>query len=310
MQTFTTLGTKEGKTGATDAPRWLSIQEATEEECHTVAAKLHVPIEYMTPVFNSHENPRVEGMDQADGAGLILVRCPYQTTSKNGERAYETAPVAIIIQEDLVTTVTTVKLSIHNRCVQLAESMTDPIVFSLAILNVVFGQFLNDTDQLAAQTASMEVRVGKASRNTLLYEIMAVEKSLVFFTSAMEDSKDIWQPLQNSVYFREDPNHRHWLRVAERRAHQAMTLAASTEAILDQYNSTVSSVVSNNLNQIMKLLTSVSIIMTIPGIVGSIWGMNTKVPWQQTMGGFWFLLVVTILLCVCTGYWLHKKDFF
>ncbi len=68
--------------------------------------------------------------------------------------------------------------------------------------------------------------------------------------------------------------------------------------------------VSNNLNLIMKMLTSVSIIMTIPSIVGSLWGMNTRVPWQQSIWGFWTLIVATIVLCVAAGYWLHKKDFF
>ncbi len=136
----------------------------------------------MTPVFNPHENPRVEGMDDKSGAGLILVRCPYQTISKNGERTYGTSPLAIIIQDDLVTTVSPRKLTIHNRCLQASTGTADPIVYSLMVVNLVFDQFLNDTDQLAAQTQSMEVRVGKASHNTLLYEIMAVEKKVSYFS--------------------------------------------------------------------------------------------------------------------------------
>ncbi|WP_156314315.1 CorA family divalent cation transporter [Lacticaseibacillus camelliae] len=116
--------------------------------------------------------------------------------------------------------------------------------------------------------------------------------------------------MQESAYFSVDPAHRRKLAIAERTAHQAKTLAEANSAILDQYNSTVSSVVSNNLNLIMKMLTSVSIIMTIPSIVGSLWGMNTRVPWQQSIWGFWTLIVATIVLCVAAGYWLHKKDFF
>lgn len=310
MHLLTTLGVKGSSPAAAAAPQWLSVQEATQEECHDLAAQYHIPIDYMTPVFNAHENPRVAGMDDKSGAGLILVRCPYQTISKNGERTYATSPLAIIIQDDLVTTVSPRKLTIHKRCLQASATTADPIVYSLSVLNLVFGQFLNDTDQLASQTQSMEIRVGNASHNTLLYEIMAVEKSLVFFTSALTDSQNIWPQLQASAYFASDPAHRRKLVIAERTAHQAYTLAQSNSAILDQYNATVSSVVSNNLNLIMKVLTSVSIIMTIPSIVGSLWGMNTRVPWQQSIWGFWTLIFATIVLCVATAYWLHKKDYF
>lgn len=310
MHLLTALGVKGKQSAAATAPQWLSVQEATQAECHELAAQFHIPIDYMTPVFNAHENPRVAGMDDKSGAGLILVRCPYQTLSKNGERTYATSPLAIIIQDDLVTTVSPRKLTIHNRCLQVAATTADPIVYSLIVLNLVFGQFLNDTDQLASQTQSMEIRVGNASHNTLLYEIMAVEKSLVFFTSALTDSQQIWPRLQASAYFATAPEHRCKLQIAERTAHQAKTLAEANSAILDQYNSTVSSVVSNNLNLIMKVLTSVSIIMTIPSIVGSLWGMNTRVPWQQSIWGFWTLIFATIVLCVVAAYWLHKKDYF
>ncbi|MFD1392564.1 magnesium transporter CorA family protein [Lacticaseibacillus jixianensis] len=310
MHLFTALGVKPKEKAAATALQWLSVQEATEEECHELATQYGIPVDYMTPVFNAHENPRVAGMADKSGAGLILVRCPYQTTSKNGERTYATSPLAIIIQDHLVTTVSPRKVAIHNRCVQMADHAADPVVFALSVLNLVFGQFLNDTDQLAAQTQSMEIRVGNASHNTLLYEIMAVEKSLVFFTSALQDSQAIWPALQGAAYFAAEPAHREKLAIAERTAHQAFTLAQSNLAILDQYNATVSSVVSNNLNLIMKMLTSVSIIMTIPSIIGSLWGMNTKVPWQQSLTGFWLLLFATLLFCVAAAYWLHKKDYF
>lgn len=256
MHLFTALGVKPKTTAPADAPQWLSVQEATEEECHQLAAQYGVPIETMAPVFNDHENPRVAGMADKSGAGLILVRCPYQTISKNGERTYATSPLAIIIQDRLVTTVSTRKVTIHNRCLQAAAETGDPIVFALSVLNLVFAQFLNDTDQLASQTQSMEIRVGNAADNALLYEIMAVEKSLVFFTSALEDSMEIWPTLQASAYFEAEATHRAKLDLAQRTAHQAIKLAKANSAILDQYNATVSSVVSNNLNLIMKVLTS------------------------------------------------------
>lgn len=92
-------------------------------------------------------------------------------------------------------------------------------------------------------------------------------------------------------------------------AHQARTMMNVTERILEQYNTTVSSIVSNNLNIIMKVLTSLTIILTIPTVIGGLWGMNVPVPFAHQYWAFWVIIAVTTLVCGACAYVLHKKDY-
>jgi magnesium transporter len=91
---------------------------------------------------------------------------------------------------------------------------------------------------------------------------------------------------------------------------QVLTVCDCARALLDQYNTAVSAIVGNNLNLIMKVLTSVSIIMTIPAIVSGIWGMNTWLPLRHGMSGFFILLAVMGILCGACAWLLKKKDYF
>lgn len=91
---------------------------------------------------------------------------------------------------------------------------------------------------------------------------------------------------------------------------QAETMTMIQTKILDNYGEMVSSVISNNLNIIMKVLTSMTIILTIPTIIGGMYGMNVPLPGVNMPFSFWWLQLLTLIICLLTAYYLKKNDYF
>jgi magnesium transporter len=192
----------------------------------------------------------------------------------------------------------------HTRALGDAEDL------ALALLQAVLSAFVQDVDEMDQRTRAMESRLATASRNTLLYEIIALERSLVYFDAALTKTQAVVKKLSDSAQYFTTDEHLYRLHAVNVECEQVLTVCDCARALLDQYNTAVSAIVGNNLNLIMKVLTSVSIIMTIPAIVSGIWGMNTWLPLRHGMSGFFILLAVMGILCGACAWLLKKKDYF
>lgn len=281
----------------TDSELWVHYQLPT-----TVPAS--VPETAVAAAQDPHEDPRFTGFAKAQPTGMLVLRQPYATTDDNGRRAYHTAPIVLVVGEHQLVTLSAQPLRAAQRLEQAATTAESPLDLAFTLCWQVFQQYTADTAAIDEVTRAMAKRVRDAAHNELLYEIMALEQSLVWFTAALTHSKALVAALQDRF-----PEHATLHRAAVE-CGQALTVAESTEEILDQYNTAISSVVANNLNLIMKMLTSVSILLAIPPIFSGIWGQNTWLPWAKPTYGFWVVLALSLGTALVVGWWLHRKDYF
>ncbi|WP_164512012.1 magnesium transporter CorA family protein [Lacticaseibacillus daqingensis] len=290
---------------------WHNYESAKEAEVLALAAQAAIPDDYLLAALDPHEEPHAEGLTgDAVAPLLIVLRQPVVTVSANGDAGFATQPLALILVDKDLITITAGPLRLKNAFLTALDSASSASGLALNFIWQVLHQFVADTDVIAARTQEMEAKVGRSSHNTLLYEIMTLGKSLVFFGAALAGSQTVIDALMASEqHFTHEQDHWRLRRVAIE-VREAVTLAHSTEAILDQYNTAISAVVANNLNLIMKVLTSVSIIMTIPTIVSGLWGQNTWLPFQDRAWGFWATILIAGVLCGLTAWWLKRKDYF
>ena len=141
--------------------------------------------------------------------------------------------------------------------------------------------------------------------NGPLYELLSLKKSVVHFSIILENNKKILDEFRfkNEPFLNPDK-----LEHFEVLSSQANVLVEEYQELLGQISDLFVSIGSNRLNQIMKTLTTLSIILTLPTIISGLWGMNVKIPWENSTHGFEILIVLNILAIVMTAFFLNKKD--
>ncbi len=297
---------------STTAPAdWLRVTAPTQAELAALDAEYRLPFDYLQAGLDPHEDPRTVGIRQlAKHPGLVVMRVPIATHNAQGDRVFETRPVALILSSKRLISVAQAPLAVIADFVAKPMPVTDAEDLALALMQTILDAFVKDVDAMDVQTRAMEARLATASRNTILYEIIALERSLVYFDSALTQTQAVMHQLMASARYFTTDEHLYRLHAVNVECGQVLTVANCARELLDQYNTAVSAIVGNNLNLIMKVLTSVSIIMTIPAIVSGIWGMNTWLPLHTGKAGFFILLAVMGLLCGVCAWLLKRKDYF
>ena len=296
---------------AAAAADWLRLTAPTPEVLAALNAQYHLPFDYLEAGLDPHENPRTVGVHaDATHPGLIVLRVPIATNNAQGDRVFETRPLALILAGERLISVAQAPLAVIDAFVAKPASVDDAEDLALALMQAILNAFVEAVDAMDQETRAMEARLATASRNTILYEIIALARSLVYFDAALTQTQEVSHRLMSSARYFTTAEHLYRLHAVAVECEQVLTVASCARELLDQYNTAVSAIVGNNLNLIMKVLTSVSIIMTIPAIVSGIWGMNTWLPLHSGKSGFFILLAAMGLLCGACAWWLKRKDYF
>lgn len=291
---------------------WHCVFDPSEAELQALKAQYELPDGYVEAALDDHEDARSEALREgADAPGFILVREPYAYQGDTGHRTYATMPIALILLADELVTISRDKPRLMDAYLQALDQVETADSLALRIVDRVLDCYTKDIDDMADSTHKMEKQVKNSAKNTLIYEVMSLEKGLVYFNAALTRTKTLVADIRDSDRYFLAASDARVLFLLDVKVRQILTTVASTEEILDQYNSAISSVVGNNLNLIMKMLTSVSILLAIPPIISGIFGQNTWIPWKgQPVYGFWLTLALAAGISGAVAWWLHRKDYF
>lgn len=293
------------------AVQWLRVTDPKPDELAALDRQYHFPFDYLQAGVDPHEEPRVVGVREgSEKPALLVLLVPVATTNTQGDRVYETVPLALMMVARQLVSVSAQHLTVVDDFIAQTHDIGDIEDLALALMQAILSAFVADVDEMDQQTRAMESRLATASRNTLLYEIIALERSLVYFDAALTKTQDVVKKLVASAQYFTTDEHLYRLHAVNVECSQVLMVCDCARTLLDQYNTAVSAIVGNNLNLIMKVLTSVSIIMTIPAIVSGIWGMNTWLPFRHGVSGFVIILAVMGILCGSCAWLLKKKDYF
>ncbi len=312
MITYYAINPDEAKETTAANASWVHLEQPSAAELTQVGTAYGIEMRELRAMTDTYENPRGSWLNPNDDKpGIIVVRYPVHDVGPMGYRGYQTAPLAMILLADKVITVSQMPIpqTIHSSIDGGRPLSAMPEEFALHIIWCVLHSFVTAMVHVNQEVDEMQLGLGRAVTNKQLYEIMAFQKSLIYFGTVLDNTMPVLKKLrQNERYFNK-ASYDEWLQSAMIEGHQAQTMANMTERILEQYNTTVSSIVSNNLNIIMKVLTSITIILTIPTVVGGLWGMNVPVPFAGKYWAFWGILAVTTVICGACAYVLHKNDY-
>ena len=303
MQTNITEETTKFEKG-----NWINMVAPTEEEIQEVCTNIGIQDNFIRYALDFEEKARID-MEEDDQTVLFIIDVPIIELEKSNEE-YSTMPLGIImVRDDYFITVSIKK----NRIIETLEKKKDIITYkkSRLLLQIFYqnaSEFLHYLKRINKETEIAENVLKNSLKNRELLKMLSLEKSLVYFTTSLKSNEVVMEKTmrgKNIKLYEEDEDN---LEDAIIENKQAIEMAKIYSDILNGTMDAYASIISNNLNGVMKFLTSITIILAIPTMIASYWGMNVPVPLQNHPLGFVIVVAFSILLGVIAMWWLKKKN--
>ncbi len=291
---------------------WINLINPTAQEINTLCNSIGVREEFIRYPLDQEEKARI---DVEDDQTLIVIDLP--TVEKNdGEiEGFTTIPIGmIVVRDDYFITVCTAESPILREFIDCRVKgffTFKKTRFILQILYKTAVYYLNYLKFINRETDKAENRLQKSMRNQELIRLLELEKSLVYFTTSLKSNEIVMEKLMRSKFIKMYEEDEDILEDAIIENRQAIEMGTIYRDILSGTMDAYASVISNNLNIVMKFLASVTIVISIPTIVSSIWGMNVAgLPFANDAFGFIKVMGIAFLTSLIAWIWLKKRDMF
>lgn len=286
---------------------WCHAIAPTADEIARLVETLDVPQDFVTSPLDLDERARVE---REGGAMLIILRVPsYQ--GETSDIPYITVPLGIILTQRYIATVSKVEpdliAEMSSGRVRSLSTVRQPR-FILRVLLLMAGQYLADLRHINREVDEIEDRLYHSLRNREVVALLKYQKSLVYFTTALKANELILQHLQKSRLFGGEPDDEDLFEDVVTEVQQAIEMTNISSNILSQMMDAYASIVSNNLNVVMKLLASVTIILSLPTMIASFYGMNVGLPLQESPWAFAIILGVSLVVALVVAVFFWRRD--
>ncbi len=292
---------------------WINISQPFDtDELRLLSEELDIPIDYFFDSLDIDEQSRYE---QEDGVQFIVLNVPIKNApEQDGEPYYVTLPLGILEVENYIVTVCAVEnpilLDLFAPRYLKDLNTIDHSHFVLRLFERTVYYFLTYLRSISNKRNEYERELYHSSRNEELFKLMNLQKSLVYFTTTLRDNETMFLRMKRTDF----------LNVRKREAesdffediiidlNQAQEMARTYADILNATLHTFSSIISNNLNTIMKRLTSITIILMVPNLVFSYYGMNFEHIWGLEYAAAPFLVLLLTMLVTMGLSWLFLRN--
>ena len=299
---------------------WINMTAPTRQELEDVARLVAVPLDFLSAALDVEESSRIDFEEVDEDSGydaciLIVINIPKHPESFD----FDTIPLGIVITRDTFITV----------CLEENPILPGPrggvsgvctwkrTRFLLQILYKTAGTYLQYINEMNRMSDKIEEALRRSMKNEELFKLMDLEKGMTFFTGSLRSNRVAVDKLVRTL---KNPQFDELIKLREEdddlledvivEYDQAYDMVRVYSDVLGGMMDAFASIISNNLNIVMKFLASVTIIISIPTVVSSFWGMNVGVPFQEHPSGFLWVMLVALGLSSAAAYWLWKKRMF
>ena len=288
---------------------WAHLTDPTPKEVMSTSRFFGVEEDFLRAALDEEESAHIE---TEECGTLVIVDIPAVQPEEKSFM-YTTLPLGIILCEKGTITVclreTTIIEDFMNGRVK-NFSTNKKTRFLLQILYRNASKFLQYLKQIDKASSVVENELHKSMKNRELIQMLRLEKSLVYFSTSLKGNEIVLEKLLRSTGITRYPDDEDLLEDVIIENKQAIEMCTIYRDILGGTMDAYASVISNNLNIVMKLLAAVTIILSVPQIVYSLFGMNTGVPWEGSIAGFWIVLGISGLLTAIVSVIMWRKKMF
>lgn len=282
------------------------------EETQKLSEQLSVDIDFITDSLDIDERSRYES---EEGVDLIVLKTPLPNDGISDiEASYLTIPIGIIRTEDYLITVSAFRNQVIEFFINTPPKNFNPADVDGTILAIfernvtMFQQFLKNINN---ERYAYEKALYKSSSNDDLTKLLNIQKSLIYFVTNLRFNDLLLLKMQRTNFLRiKDEEKLDILGDIIIENQQALSMSEMYSDILNGTMDAFASIISNNLNEIMKRLTSVTILLTVPMLIASFYGMNVRLPGEEQPYSFVFVFGLCIVISSIMGYYFVKKKWF
>lgn len=287
---------------------WIHLVHPTLDEVKQVCAKTGADERLISKVLDEEELSRIEVEGEST---LIVLNIPYLVDHAHKNK-YRTLPLGIIHTNRYIITI----ILRENKLFEDFENgnvrdfhTEKKTRFTIQLLLRISQGYLFGLDEMNKDIERQEHQLAKATKNQELIEMLNIEKSLVYFMGSLKYNQATLERLSKGnviPFYEEDKD---LLEDAMIESNQAIEMATIYKEIMASTTETYASIISNNLNVIMKFLAGITIVFSVPTMVASFMGMNVPLgDFATNPASFFILILISLGVALLIAYWLKKKD--
>lgn len=310
MKAFRSVNQGYVSTDSIEEAELLLCEDPSQEEIDYLHKQYDIPLDFIKDGLNRYMVPRKESYETVNHEliQLLLFLYPLVKIDEVDRLEYQTLPLSIIILNGKMIMVYPKELPFLERTIN-QNNQSEESLFLLQILWQLTNEYVKAITRIDDVIENMEQNLVNSTKNEAFYKMISINKTLVYFETGITKNHEIIDQVykkQRGVAEKLNNELLHDIRIL---SNQARVMRRESDEMISHLSEVFSSVISNNLNNIMKFLTSLTIVITIPTIIGSYWGMNVSLPFEKNLFAFALLVIASIIIGILTVFWLKKKDY-
>lgn len=285
----------EFKTGS-----WISLINPSQKEIQEVCEAVNIKPDFILHSLDSEEQARID-IDEDDNTVLFVIDTPI-IDKENGNTVHQTLPIGIIVvRDDFFITVSLQNNTLIDELTKNAAKEMITYKKSRNILKIFYKNskiFLKELLKLNKEKEAAEKELNKSMENKALLRMLSLEKSLVYFSTSLKANELVMEKTMKGKVIKLYEEDEDLLEDAIIENRQSIEMTKIYSDILSGTMDAYASIISNNLNVVMKILTLVTIMLTIPSIMFAFWGMNVDLPFDNIKNAYVIVLSITAIMMV------------
>lgn len=314
LRMFTTVNGQVEQITSPENGSWLSLADPTDVELATVAQETGVDLADLRAPLDDEERSRV---DVEEDYTMIIVDIPT-VEQRSGRDWYETIPLSIVLTQNMIITVCMQDTPVLHPFMEGTIRGFNTFMRSRFILQILYRNatmYLRYLRIIDRETDKLEARLRHAMQNREILMLLELSKTLVYFTTSLKSNEIVMEKLMTLSRIKQYPEDEDLLEDVITENKQAIEMANIYSGVLANMTDAFSSVVSNNLSNVMRIFTIISITLSIPTLIFSMYGMNFQqgmlgMPFTGSRYGFIIILIVALVLSVLVTWFLTRSKLF
>lgn len=287
---------------------WINLVNPSESDIKRVCTEIKIEEDFIRYPLDYEEQPRI---DIDDECMLFVIDVPIIEDIKD-DTTYTTMPLGVIIvRDDFLITVTLKK----NKIIDAFEKgkvknfyTYKKTRFLLQILYLNSACYLDNLKKINKEQEATVFLLQQSMKNRDLIQLLNLQNSLIYITTSLKSNEIVMEKTLRGKIIKMYEEDEDILEDAIIENRQAIEMSKTYSDILTSTMDAYSSIISNNLNGVMKFLTSLTILISVPTLIASIWGMNVDLPFERSQYGFIILMIISVAVALIAFIWLKKKD--